>query len=252
MLVEQGPDWFGFLHLTFQEFCARAIVHRSGDATRLIARYWDHLDWREVWPLYALAVQTDAAKLEHLFQTILASGDDLDAQLFRPQLACLRLAGLGGAPLPSTLAPVLDWATNVLKGVAGYPLLEIMDRLAAWERRLTAGLRSAAFALRSAAFYRLGDAQDSVRQAAEQALSGGMHEAAVGEREVRDERLARLADLADDDSHVRRAAADMLAAAVGDEEVRAALLARLATMPRPCARRRFRRWRGRGGRAEGS
>ena len=136
VLVEQGPDRFGFLHLTFQEFyAARAIVHRSGDAARLIARYWDHPDWREVWPLYALAVQNDAAKLDHLFQTIVASGDNLDAQLFRPQLACLRLAGLGGAPLPAAITPVLDWAAEVLKHAA-YPLFEIMHRLAAWERRL--------------------------------------------------------------------------------------------------------------------
>jgi hypothetical protein len=98
VLVEQGPDRFGFLHLTFQEFyAARAIVHRSGDAARLIARYWDHPDWREVWPLYALAVQNDTAKLEQLFETILVAPDNLDARLFRPQIACLRLAGLGAA-----------------------------------------------------------------------------------------------------------------------------------------------------------
>ena len=144
VLVEQGPNWFGFLHLTFQEFyAARAIIHRSGDAGLLIARYWDHPDWREVWPLYALAVQNEAAKFQHLFQTILASGDDLDAQLFRPQLACLRLAGLGGAPLPPAITPVLDWAVGVLNGTA-YPLFEIMHRLAAWERRLTAEVRDTA------------------------------------------------------------------------------------------------------------
>ena len=245
VLVEQGPDWFGFMHLTFQEFyAARAIVHRSSDAARLIARYWDHPDWREVWPLYALAVQTDAAKLEHLFRTILASGADLDAQLFRPQLACLRLAGLGGAPLPPAIAPVLDWATNVLKG-AGYPLFEIMDRLAAWERRLTPELRSAVLArladdravhapnggagaggcdgraggsLRAAP--RLADDDWVVRWAAMQALSGAM-----GEREVR---AALLGQLADRHGSVRHAAARVLASAVGEQEVSAALLLRLA------------------------
>jgi HEAT repeats len=182
----------------------------------LIARYWDHPDWREVWPLYALAVQGEPAKLQHLFQTILASGDDLDAQLFRPQLACLGLAGLGRAPLPPVIGPVLHWAVEVLKRTA-YPLFEIMHRLAAWERRLTSELRSAALA-------RLADDDWSVRRAVVRALA-----AAVDDREVREALLTRLGDAVE---YVRQSAAVALSPAMGEAEVRAALLARLGDADR--------------------
>ena len=98
-----------------------------------------------------------------MFATILASGHELDAQLYRPHLACLRLAGLGGEPLPPAIGPVLDWASEVLSG-AGYPLSEIMVCLGAWERRLTPEFRSALLA-------RLGDAEGMVCSAAAKVLA---------------------------------------------------------------------------------
>lgn len=197
VLVAQAPDRFGFLHLTFQEFyAARAIAKKSEpERTLLIARWWDHPDWREVWPLYALAVQNEPAKYEHLSAMILANGHDLDHRLFRPQFACLRLAGVGSAPLPPAMAPVIRWAVDHAQG-PNWQFSPIAWVLGAWERRHTDDVRAALVA-------RLGDGDELVRLTAAQALA-----AAVGEAEVRAALLARLGD---DDRDVRGAAAQALA-----------------------------------------
>lgn len=213
MLVAQAPDRFGFLHLTFQGFYAAGAVAKKGEQerTRLIARFWDHPDWREVWPLYALAVQNDPTKHEHLFATILDSGHELDAHLYRPQLACLRLAGLGGATLPPTAKRVVDWACNVLKGTAG-SAKQLMTALSSWERQLTHDLRATLVAGWSGY-------NGLVSWAAGQALA-----TSVGEADVR---VALLAGLDDEYSLRRWAAAKALAAVAGEEEVRRVLLVRL-------------------------
>ncbi|MBL8668659.1 MAG: HEAT repeat domain-containing protein [Rhodospirillales bacterium] len=214
VLVAQAPDRFGFLHLTFEEFYAARAVAKKGEKERtaLIAHYWDHPDWREVWPLYALAVQNELAKYQHLFATILASGNALDDCLFRPQFACLRLAGVGSAPLPVTTALVTGWALDALKE-REWVLLPIFGVLCAWERRFSDDLAAVILA-------RLGDDDGFARRAAVQTLA-----AAVDELEVRAALLGRLAD---DDALVRQATAEVLAAAVNGVEVSAALLKRLA------------------------
>ncbi|MFO1120000.1 MAG: NACHT domain-containing protein [Rhodospirillales bacterium] len=204
VLVAQAPDRFGFLHLTFQEFYAARAVAKKGEEERtsLIARFWDHPDWREVWPLYALAVQNEPAKLQHLFTTILASGHDLDDRLFRPRFACLRLAGVGTSPLPVAVASVTAWAFDALKE-RNLLLFQVLDVLGAWERRLPNNLRAAILA-------RLADLEGYVRSAAVQALA-----AAMGEAEVRAALLARLAD---SDEDVRKTAVQALAAGIVAEK----------------------------------
>lgn len=211
VLVAQAPDRFGFLHLTFQEFyAARAIAKkREEERAALIARFWDHSDWREVWPLYALTVQNEPAKYEHLFATIVASGHELDAHLYRPQLACLRLAGVGSAPQSTAAATVLDWAYEVLEG-ATYPLLPSMRMLGTWNRRLTDKLRAMLLT-------RLGDLTVS-RTAA------GVLGAAVGDLEVRASLLVRLDA---QNQNVRPAAIWAMASAANDKAVQEVLLARL-------------------------
>jgi hypothetical protein len=213
VLVEQGPGRFGFLHLTFQEFyAARALVHRSQDAADHIRRYWDHPDWREVWPLYRLGVQADPARTAELFQTILDNAHPLDRHLFRPQLACLRLVGTGSAPFGSPETRVLDWARSVIEQNAN-PLYEVCMIVQRWERPPGTELREPLLG-------RLADEDFDVQWAAAGALG-----AAVSESAVREALLGRLAD---EDADMRRAAVEALGAAVSEPAVREALLGRLA------------------------
>ncbi len=213
VLVEQGPSRFGFLHVTFQEFyAARALVHRSQNAAGYIKGYWDHPDWREVWPLYRLGVQADPARTAELFQTILADAHPLDEYLFRPQLACLRLLGTGSAPVSPPETGVLDWARSIIERTTR-PFQEVCTIVQRWERPLGTELREALLG-------RLADQDWNVRWAVARALA-----AAVSEPAVREALLGRLAD---EDWNVRWAAAQALAAAVSEPAVREALLGRLA------------------------
>src|SRR5262249_4926304 len=70
VLVEQGPEQFGFLHLTFLEFYAARALANAPDVERHIARYWDHPDWTEVWALYAIAVSARPTDIDRLCSTI--------------------------------------------------------------------------------------------------------------------------------------------------------------------------------------
>ena len=139
VLVAQSPDEFGFLHLTFQEFlAARALVHRSAEAPRYVARYWDHPDWEQVWVLYALAIQSDPDRVAELHSKILASAHPLDSVLERPRLMSLRLAGLGNAPLSEAAEQSVNWAEAASRPGDAPPwrLVYIWEALSQWERPL--------------------------------------------------------------------------------------------------------------------
>jgi len=214
VLVAQAPDRFGFLHLTFQEFYAARAAARRGeeDRTKLIAMFWDHPDWREIWPLYALAVQSEPEKYEHLFATFLANAHELDDRLFRPQLACLRLAGVGSAPIPQIMRSVINWARDALSA-STIPLLQAIVSFSQWERRLPDDIKSSLQAL-------LSNREGAVRRLAVRALS-----VAVNEPEIR---TALVAVLADEKADVRQAGVRALSTAVSDRLAREALVALLA------------------------
>jgi HEAT repeat protein len=245
VFVAQGPDTFGFLHLTFQEFLAsRALRNRSGEVPGMIRRFWDHPDWREVWLLYALSVQADPARLAGLFQEILAHPRPLDRHLQRHRLACLRLCGVLPGALTAHGEEILRWAVGVLDGKPNAVFQKVLGTLGGWERStlgppFAAALRlfrdgeggvSAAAAealtpvarekeVKEALLARLGDPDDQIRWTIGNALS-----AAAGDSELQSALLMRLGD---EDEEVREAAARALRGAVSEPAVREALLARL-------------------------
>lgn len=135
VLVAQGPGAFGFLHLTFQEFlAARALRHRSAEVAGLLARFWDHPDWEEVWRLYALAIEADAARYAELIHETLRHPHPLDTRLQRHRLACLGLIGVGSARLPDEAEEVVQWAVAAIReGPAGLHD-QVLTRLGPWER----------------------------------------------------------------------------------------------------------------------
>lgn len=246
ILVAQGPDQFGFLHLTFQEFlAARALVNRSAEAPEYVARYWDHPDWGEVWVLYALGIESDQDRVVELHETILASGHPLDEHLDRQRLMSLKLAGGGSAPLQRTAQETLEWAGYTLRSEpTNWKVLDTWRSLAQWDRVLPDSLVNTAFAaleseereirigaaetLRSAAsdrrwrdvlLRRLQGQNPNVRWASAKALKSVGSEPAVYQALIR--------RLDDEDSEVRWASGDALGPVSFEPEVRQELLARL-------------------------
>jgi hypothetical protein len=117
VLVEQAPDRFGFIHLTFQEFlAARALIKRGQDAPKLIARFWDHPDWHETWLLHALGCQSLQGRFSAFISIILSEvpRNSLDVLLRRQERLALRLAGVGSETLPASVVTALDWAADAL------------------------------------------------------------------------------------------------------------------------------------------
>ncbi len=123
VLVEQGPEVFGFLHLTFQEFlAARAITRLTlPDANLLVARWWDHPDWDETWILYALGCEAQEGRSDALFATILTRGSRhaLDRLLHRPERMAFRLAGVGTRRLPNPRSARLPGRTGCSRSQTG-------------------------------------------------------------------------------------------------------------------------------------
>lgn len=216
VLVEQGPDQFGFLHLTFQEFYAARALTTAPDVERQIARWWDHPDWREVWALYAIAISTEEAKIELLCATIRDNGfPAIDDTLLRPSLEIARLMGMGGEPVFARTAAwkKVEEAIRTSIGRSGYALHSFADIFQTWEKRLPASLSAALLA-------RLTDEDEYVRSAAVQALSSQAQDSTVCE--------ALLSRLADKNENVRSAVVQALSGQAQDGAVRDALLTRLA------------------------
>jgi SIR2-like domain/NACHT domain/HEAT repeats len=189
VLVARGVDRFGFLHLTFQEYhAARALFNKGDAAKEIIARFWDHPDWAEVWPLYVLSGKDREGHV-----------DTLDRHLHRPETMCLRLAGVGRRPLPErspVWSSILTWAEESLRPKEnGWRELACLRTLRRWEKPIPASLHKSLLAA-------LKDGEWVVRQGAAGALAG-----AVAEAEVR---AALLAALQDSEWYVRQATATSL------------------------------------------
>lgn len=130
VFVEKGPDRFGFLHLTFQEYYAASwlTVHED-EAALLISSQWQHPDWREVWDLYVLGLKENDKKLDALHKAV---GSNLDAMLIR-----LRWLGLGAAPFPESgpRDEVRKYAVDALQyDVSPEESSDALGVLARWER----------------------------------------------------------------------------------------------------------------------
>ncbi|HVT60189.1 MAG TPA: HEAT repeat domain-containing protein [Thermoanaerobaculia bacterium] len=212
VLVAQGPDSFGFLHLTFQEFlAARALQNRSAEVPGLVERFWDDRDWQEVWELYALAVQGDEARLADLCQQVLVHPHPLDEQLQRHRLACLRLCGVVTSELPEAGQETVRWAEQVLRGRRSHLGLDVLSVLAAWQRPIPVPLLRLVLAQKHIA-----GRKASYRDAAVKVLRESAHEPEV---------LRGLLDrLRDKRARVREEAIEALSLVAGTAEVSRALL----------------------------
>ena len=139
VFVEQAPERFGFVHLTFQEFlAARALVRRGDDAPSIIEQFWDHPDWHETWLLYALGCQSLQGRFSTLFQIVLQPRlrNPLDQVLRRQERFILRLAGVGTESLPAPAEFGLSWARKSIATASVNHLAMTLQILAAWERAL--------------------------------------------------------------------------------------------------------------------
>jgi HEAT repeat protein len=175
ILVEQAPDKFGFVHLTFQEFlAARALVKRGTDAPDIIARFWDHPDWRDTWLLYALGCQALQGRFAELFDVIRArqKPEQLDAALHRIERAALRLAGVGSEQLPSSVDFAIQWAREVLESTNSHRHWMALQIFGSWERNLPGLLRESLVAL-------IGIGDFRSRAAVVQSLGAHSHEEIV-------------------------------------------------------------------------
>ena len=133
--------------------------------------------------------------------------------LKRPELKCLRWAGLGSGHFAERKKLLAQSGALVRED---YQLSQLGQILKAWERPVDKEVRKELLT-------RLGDENWQVRSAVVVALSG-----VVGEEEVRKELLTRLGD-----EDVRYAVVEALSGVVGEEEVGKELLARLLDIAEP-------------------
>jgi HEAT repeat protein len=213
VLVEQAPERFGFVHLTFQEFlAARALVKRTADAQNIIARYWDHPDWLETWILYALGCQTLQGRFSALFTVLLEADahDEPQLRLHRRERAALRLAGVGTENLPSSCDAAVEWAVGLLERGPAQKQWMVLTILADWERGLPPKLQ--ALVVR-----RLGLRSSALRSSAVRTLAAQVNNADV--------RSALLRACKDRIAYVRADAVRAIGQILDDSEVRRALLA---------------------------
>ena len=90
ILVERGPDRFGFSHLAFQEYLAARAIVAMDDPVGEIRPYCYHPRWRDVVPM--VSAQLDRRRAPRLLRTILDDPDPTGRFLRRgllTVLACL-------------------------------------------------------------------------------------------------------------------------------------------------------------------
>jgi len=96
ILLERGPERFGFSHLAFQEYFAARGVLGSDDPIQALRPYFYHPRWREVVRL--TAAQLDRRRAPQLLRMILDDPDPTGRFLRRALLTVLACLG-DGAPL---------------------------------------------------------------------------------------------------------------------------------------------------------
>jgi HEAT repeat protein len=147
VLVARGPALFGFLHLTFQEFyAARALLTLPrNEADALLAQYWDHPDWSELWFLYILGGNELAGHIERVCSLVLGQKHPLNKYLFHAETTCLTWYGVGSHPISQT-SPIwkrlVRWAWQSLRESDEIRVAMCVRAIARWERQVPAQLFS--------------------------------------------------------------------------------------------------------------
>ena len=96
LLVERGPDRFGFSHLAFQEYFAARAVLAADDPIEELRPWFHHPRWREVVRL--AAAQFDRRRVAGLLRSILDDPDPTGRVLCRGPLLALSCL-VDGAPV---------------------------------------------------------------------------------------------------------------------------------------------------------
>lgn len=128
LLVERGPDLFGFQHLAFQEYFAARAVLAKPDSIETLRDYLYHPRWREV--VRMVAADLDRHLAPQLIKSILDDPDPTGRFLHRGLLLALGCLA-DGAPCHLTILldqlkqSVAELGKNIWLGIA----FEAMDHL---------------------------------------------------------------------------------------------------------------------------
>lgn len=116
LVVERGPDRFGFQHLAFQEyFAARALLH-ADDPIDALRKYLYHPRWREVVRMVAAGLNRHRAP--QLVRVILDDPDPTGRLLHRGLLIALGCIADGAPIRQSELLEHIQESVIALKGSA--------------------------------------------------------------------------------------------------------------------------------------
>ena len=93
LLVERGPERFGFSHLGFQEYYAARAILAAENPVDTLRPYFYHPRWGEVVKL--VSAQLDRQRCPQLLRAILDDPDPLGRQAYRGLETVLRCLGAG-------------------------------------------------------------------------------------------------------------------------------------------------------------
>lgn len=161
VLVERGPEKFGFRHLAFQEYFAARAVLAKPDPIEMLRPYLYHPRWREVVRLTAAGL--DRRRAPQLLHIILDDPDPTGRFLRRGVLLALGCLA-DGAPIHHTELlkhveqSVIDLGTNKWLGIARDAICVLAELL---PTRLDEYARNTAKTM----IQRAGDAKDDIARA---------------------------------------------------------------------------------------